>query len=310
MKSVFHYQLALHATVFVWGFTGIIGDLISLEALPLVWYRMLIALITLFIYLKWVGAEIIVDIKTTLALLATGVVTAAHWITFFHAIKISNVSVALACLSSGALFASMLEPIVFKRRIRPYELVLGVLVVVGLYTIFFFEGDHYFWGIITAITSACLASIFSIVNGKYIQRIRPGVISIYEMLGGWLAVSIYLLLDGRLLESNFFILNSSDWFYLVILGTICTAVAFVIGVKVMKKLSPFTVILSTNMEPVYGIVLALLINGEKEHMSPQFYYGTLGIISAIVINALVKKRINKGLKALIPKNAQNSDSDI
>lgn len=298
MKTNFQYQMALHFTVLVWGFTGILGDLISISALPLVWYRMLLASITLFFYLKFVKAELILNRKTILALLGTGMITALHWFTFFHAIKISNVSVALACLSSGALFAALIEPIAFKRKIRAYELILGIFVIGGLYTIFYFEGDQYFWGIVTAITSAFLASLFATINGKFIQRIRPGVISFYEMLGGWILVSVYLLFDGSLFQGSFFQISGTDWTYLIILATICTAFAFVIGVRVMKQLSPYTVVLSTNMEPIYGIILALLINGEKEHMSAEFYYGTLGIISAILINGYLKKRRNKKATAL------------
>lgn len=297
MKSDFQYQLALHITILVWGFTGILGDLIAIEALPLVWYRMLIAFITLGIYLRIRGFSFALPSKDIKVLLGTGVIIAAHWYTFFHAIKISNVSVALTCLSTGSLFASIMEPLVFKRPIRWYEIGLGSVVIAGLYLIFYFEGSQYLAGMLTAMCSAFLATCFSMINGKYIHKIKPGQISFYEMLGGFLALSLYLGVSGDLWTEQFFQISTSDWLYLILLGTICTAIAFVVGVRVMKKLSPFTVILSINLEPIYGIILALMINGEKEHMSPQFYVGALIILSAIFANGYIKKKWAHRLKA-------------
>ncbi|WP_103070302.1 DMT family transporter [Aquimarina sediminis] len=285
--------LHLHFIVFVWGFTAILGELITIEALPLVWYRMLMAsgFVYIYIYLKKISLTI--SRRLFFTLLFAGIVIALHWITFFAAIKVSNISITLAVLSTGAFFTSIFEPIFYKRKIIWYEILFGILVIVGLYIIFNVEGD-YSMGILYALCSAFLSSVFSLVNGKVAQKYNPSMISFYELLSGVGIVTIYLLAITIFGESNegfsvsFFQLSMSDWMFMLLLASVCTAYAFIGSVKVMKYLSPYTVMLTTNLEPVYGILLAFFIFGESEKMNPQFYYGAVIILSTVVLNGIFK----------------------
>ena len=281
--------LHLHFIVFIWGFTAILGELISLDALPLVWFRMSMAVGFIVLFMLYKKTDITIPRKTLMVFLFLGLVIALHWLTFFKAIKVSNVSVTLACLSTGAFFTSFLEPILFRRKVVWYEVFFGLFVVVGLYIIFNFEGDYYL-GIILALTSAFLSALFSVINGKYAKMYDSTVISFYELSGGVLCFSVYLLLTNSY-SKEFFILQPFDWIYLIILSSICTAYAFIASVKVMKFISPYTVMLTINLEPIYGIILALLIFKEKEKMSVEFYLGAVIILSTVILNGIIKYRL-------------------
>lgn len=224
-----------------------------------------------------------------------GVIIALHWITFFEAIKQSNVSVTLACFSATSLFTAVLEPVFFKRRIDKYEVFFGLLVVSGLLLIFSFETE-YTLGIALALTAAFLASLFTTLNGKLIQKDNPYRISLVEMIAGMLGLTIWLAFNSKL-NVQLFRLPPMDWVWLLILGTVATAFAFVASVKVMEELSPFTVSLTINLEPIYGIVLAYFIFGSSEKMTWGFYVGTVLILIALYLNALHRKR-NTGQHAI------------
>ena len=225
-----------------------------------------------------------------------GFIIAVHWVTFFEAIKQSNVSVALVCFSSSTLFTSLIEPIYFKRKIKPYELIFGVLIILGLYFIFSFE-FKYLIGMVLSVVSAALASWFTVLNGILIKETKAKLISFYELLGAFILVSIYLLATSKGDVSQF-VVPVVDLKWLVILGTICTAFAFIVSVEVMKKISPYTVTISVNLEPIYSIVLALIIWPESETMSYGFYMGTIVVIATIFLNALFKNTASKEKKAL------------
>ena len=286
--------LQLHLIVFIWGFTAILGELISLDALPLVWFRMSMAVGFIFLFMIYKKSKFVVPRKTLFIFFFLGLVIALHWLTFFKAIKVSNVSVTLACLSTGAFFASFLEPILYRRKVIWYEVVFGLVVIGGLYIIFNVEGDYYL-GIILALISAFLSALFSVVNSKYAKMYDSTVISFYELLGGVLCFSVYLLFTNNF-SQDFFILKTSDWLYLLLLSSVCTAYAFITSVKVMKFISPYTVMLTINLEPVYGIILALLIFKEKEKMSPAFYFGAVIILSTVILNGIIKYRMrNKNI---------------
>lgn len=293
----YRYQLALHITVFVWGFTGILGKLIEIPYYSLVWYRMLIAAIGLALYAVVTRTKLNLSPKQILKFIVVGFIVGAHWATFFQALKVSNVSVVLTTLSSASLFVAILEPIFFKRRIRAYELFFGLAVIVGLSLIFNFE-EQYSMGIILALVSAFLAALFSTINGLFIQHTAARVITLYEMVGGVLGISIYTYLfeSPTLLD---FSPSSIDVLYLLTLGLVCTAVAFVVSVQVMKELSPFTVSISINMEPIYAIILALIFFGDSEQMTPGFYVGALIIFATVLGNAALKsywkRKKRKGL---------------
>ena len=282
LKSYLH----LHFIVFIWGFTAVIGALISLDAMPLVWYRMVLAIGFILIYMAYKKMPLRVPPKAIIGFLFAGLIIALHWFTFFKAIKVSNISVTLACLSTGAFFTSLLEPLFFGRKVIWYEVLFGLMVVAGLYIIFNVEGDS-LYGILLALTSAFLSALFSVINGKYAKEYNPTVISFYELLGGVLFFSVFLWFSSSF-TTSFFTVSSSDWFYLAILSSFCTAYAFIASVKVMQHLSPYTVMLTINLEPIYGIILAIIVFQEKEKMSAGFYIGALIILLTVIINGFVK----------------------
>lgn len=284
------YILILHFTVLIWGFTGVLGDLISVSALHLVWYRVLIAAITLFLYLVITKRQILVATKDIIQFLGVGLLVGLHWVFFFHAIKISTVSVTLVTLSSLTLFTAILEPLFYKKRISIGDVIVGLVIILGIYLIFKFEFE-YWKGIVFGLFAAICASFFSILNGKMVKKNSPTIITFYEMIGAWVGVSILMLFTNQF--NHEMILSSSDLFYLVVLGSVCTAFAYVLGVAVMKELSAFTVALTTNLEPVYGIILAILILGQKEQMSSGFYIGAVIILGAVFVYPVIRTQLQK-----------------
>lgn len=292
-----HY-LHLHFLVFIAGFTAILGELISIGALALVWYRMTIAGILMFIYIKNVNINLAVSKRTILQFSVAGVLIALHWITFFEAINQANISIALAMFSSGAFFASFIEPLFFKRRILGYEILFGVIVIVGIFLITSSELD-YLNGIVLGLISALFSTLFAVINGRFIQRYNATVISFYEFVSGVIFLTIFIYLTDIKMDSSFFQLSDSDWIYLFILASICTAYAFIGAVQVMRHISPYTVILSYNLEPVYGIAIALLLFPETEKMSPQFYLGAMLVLGTVILDAVYKNYRLRKLKSKI-----------
>lgn len=281
-----HY-LQLHFLVFIAGFTAILGELISIGSIPLVWFRMLIAAIIMIFYIRIIKLKIDVDNRAKVKFFFAGIIIALHWITFFEAINQSNVSITLAMFSTGAFFASFIEPLIFKRRIVWYEIVFGILVIIGVFLITQSE-IRYLNGIILGISCAIFSTIFAVLNGKFVQSYRASVISFYEFIGGIVFISLFLLIFKGGFNASFFNLSLSDWIYIFILASICTAYAFIGAVNVMKHLSPYTVVLSYNLEPVYGIILAIFLFPETEIMSPKFYFGAVLILSTLLMDGIFK----------------------
>ena len=291
-KNNLKHYLHLHFLVFIAGFTAILGEVISIGSIALVWHRMFIALLLTFLFLIYKGYNLIINTKNLLKFSIAGIIIALHWITFFEAIEQSNISITLAMFSTGAFFASLLEPIFFKRKVRPVEIILGFLVICGVFIILN-ANINSFIGVVLGITSALLASLFSVLNGKLVQKNNPVVISFYEFLSGVIFILLYLIFSGTLAELTITSLISYDYLYIFILGSICTAYAFIASVHILKYLSPYTLVLTYNLEPVYGILLAIFIFPETEKMEFSFYVGTLIILSTIIINSILKFRKSK-----------------
>tara|TARA_B100000809_G_scaffold51342_1_gene46537 strand:- start:16160 stop:17053 length:894 start_codon:yes stop_codon:yes gene_type:complete len=296
MLAKYKYHIWLHITIVIFGLTGVLGKLITTDSYLLVWYRVGIALVCILAYFAFTNFSLKVSKKELIKILLVGIVIAVHWVTFFEAIKQSNVSVALVCFSSSTLFTAILEPLFFRRRIKAYELIFGILIIVGLYFIFSFE-FKYLVGMILSVISAALASLFTVCNGILIKETKAKLISFYELLGAFIVVSIYLLISSKG-DLTHFVVPVVDLKWLIILGTLCTAFAFIMSVEVMKKISPYTVTISINLEPIYSIILALIIWPESETMSFGFYMGTIIVIATIFLNAIFKKRLTKSKKEL------------
>lgn len=290
LKSYLHF----HVIVLIWGFTAVLGALISLGAVPLVWYRMLMASVFILLWIKWKKKSLKLAPKRIRVMIIAGLVIAVHWLTFFGAIKVSNVSITLALLSTGAFFTSILEPIFYKRKVIWYEILFGLIVILGLYIIFKVETEYVF-GIILALSSAFLSAVFALINGKLARHEDASVISFYELLTGALGISVYLLIltftgSEEGFSNAFFDISASDLGYLLILASVCTAYAFIASVSVMRYLSPYTVMLTINLEPVYGILLAFWIFGSEEKMDAGFYYGAAIILSTVILNGILKTK--------------------
>jgi drug/metabolite transporter (DMT)-like permease len=278
--------LNLHLIVFIWGFTAILGALITITADALVWYRMLFAGFFLAIFIAFKKKSFQIPVRSLLKLVFVGLLIALHWIFFFKAIHVSNVSITLSVFSLGAFFASLLEPIFYGRKVLWYEVFFGLIIIAGLALIMQVE-INYLNGMLYALTSIILGVLFTLMNGKLIERHDPSVISFYEFLAGFVFITCYFLFQQKF-SFDFFILTVNNWVLILILASVCTAYAFTASVKVMQKLSPYTVMLTTNLEPVYGIILAYFILGGKEKMSKEFYIGALIIVITVILNGVIK----------------------
>ncbi len=282
-------HLHLHFIVVLLGFTAILGALISMPAADLVWYRMFFATAGLWVFFLIKKLPYRLPFEKQLPLYLIGTLVALHWITFFHAIKVSNVSVTLGVFASVPLFTSFLEPLLQRRRILWLEVLIGMIILLGIYLIFRYE-FYYMQGILYALLSALLNGLFVVLNRNISMRHHPTVISFYEMIGGFLLISLYFLITGAFSEELFRV-TSADLGYLLILGLLCTSYAFAAIVHIMKVLTAYNVVLAVSMEPVYGIALAYMIFRDAERMSGGFYIGTLIIMVAVFLYPYLKYRL-------------------
>lgn len=283
-------QARLQFIVLLWGFTGVLGKLIETSAIPLVWFRVTVAGIVLFMILKLKRIDLKISRKDLVLLLGIGVVIGLHWMAFFGAIKVSNVAVALSTLSTGALFSALLEPIFFKRKINFSEIILAVIVS-GCILLIYNASPDYWLGIVLGVTCSFLSALFSVTNAKIYTRFPAYKIMYYEMIGGWIVVCIALLFTNDV--SAIFSISLKDLGLLLLLGSLFTAYPMTESVSLMKNVSPFTLLLNVNLEPVYGIILAYFIFGESEKMTSLFYVATVIMLLAIVINSIIKSKSNK-----------------
>lgn len=286
----------LHMIVFLWGFTAILGKLITANAQILTFYRMLFASLFLFIFIRFFKKESIkISKKLFIQLAVIGGFMAFHWLCFFYSIKVSNVSIALSCLSLSTLFASILEPIIFKRKIDISEVLMGIVIVICMGLIFKTE-FQYKEGIFYGILTALFGTVFSVFNGKIFGKTSSGNIIFYEIFSGFLILTAFFLLTGQIFQLNE--ISTHDLTLVIILASVFTAFPMLESVNLMKYISPFTLILTVNLEPVYGIILAFFIFGESEQMSPIFYGASLIMILAIIVNGVIKSRKNTSTKKI------------
>ena len=290
--STFHF----HFIVIIFGFTAVLGALISVSAIPLVWYRMTLATLGLGVVLWLCKHNFRISKTIAWVAVASGVLIAFHWITFFGSVKVSNVSVTLSVLSSGAFLTSLLEPIFYKRKVIGYEVFFGLLVILGLVLVLG-TGTTHLAGFLYAGISTVLAVLFTLLNGKYVAKTDPYVLSFYELLVGALVVTLVLAFQGSF-TAEFFAISNQDLLWLSILAFVCTSYAFVVSIVVMRHLTPYSIMLGINMEPVYGIALAYAIFGEKEVMHTGFYIGLVCILTAVLANGIYKLRRAK--KTVLP----------
>lgn len=276
--------LMLHFIVLIWGFTAILGLLISIPSLEIVFYRTMIATVILGLAFLWRKTPIRVPKKELSKIVLTGFVISLHWLLFFWAARVSTASVCLAGMATTSLWTAFLEPLVNKKKVKGFEIFLGLLVIGGLYVIFRFE-LNYWLGLVMAVASAFLSAVFTVINGRLTKRHSPYILTFYEMLGAFVFSALllpfyaYFFAEGGLQ----LVPSAMDWLWLLLLGGVCTVYAFSVSVELMRRITAFAVNLTINLEPVYGIILAVLIFGEKEQMTGGFYLGTLIILLSVLI---------------------------
>ncbi|MFK8281169.1 DMT family transporter [Capnocytophaga cynodegmi] len=281
-------QLRLHFIVFLWGFTAVLGKLISLDANHLVWYRMGLTSVFLIAFITFFQKEsIFVRRDLAIKLVGVGSLMAIHWLLFFHSIKVSNVSITLACISTATLFVAFIEPLVFRRRIDWTEILMGVVITACMLLIFKTE-IRYKEGIIYGVLCAFFGALFSVFNGRLHGQTSSGNIITYEIFGGFLILTLYFLFTDDLVGVGTISLN--DFWWTLLLASVFTAYPMFESIRLMRYISPFTLVLAVNLEPVYGIFFAYLIFGESEHMSVVFYLASAVMLLAIVLNGIIKAR--------------------
>ena len=277
--------LQLHIAVLLAGFTGVLGRLITLNEGLLVWYRLLFSSVTLWILFYFTGKLLKISFKEFLKIFGVGLIAALHWVTFYGSIKYANVSVALVCFSAIGFFTAVFEPLVFRTRIDIWELLLGLMVIGGIYIIFHFD-PQYKIGIAVGIISALLGSLFPIFNRVLLKTHSTETITVYELSGGLLALSIMLPFYLHFFPADHLIPTVPDFLWLLVLSWLCTVLAFQLSMNALKKISAFTVNLSYNLEPVYGILLAFVIYEENKDLGSSFYLGLSIIILAVALQTL------------------------
>ena len=281
--------LLYHFVVVIFGLSSVLGALISLDAIPLVIYRMGLAAIGLAIFFILYNPKyFILETSMWSSVFIGGVIIAIHWATFFYAIKIAGVSLTLSMMATGAFITAMLEPLLIKRKVLVYEIFFGGFTAIGVGLIFNAEFEE-LQGILIALFSAFLSALFTILNNQMVKKAHPISLSFYELLIGASVGIFYVLFFGNY-SLNDFELEDLDFVWIFILAFICTSYAFNVSIKVMKHLSPFTIMMIINLEPIYGILLSLAIWNEEEYMSPMFYLGFFIVLGSILMNGLYKHK--------------------
>lgn len=279
MRKAFLY---LHISVFLAGFTGIIGKYITLNEAMLVWYRLLISAATMWILFSLRGRIKKIPLRDIAGLFGIGLLAALHWVSFFGSIKYANVSVALVCFSSVGFFTAILEPVLYRKRINPFDLFLGLLVMLGIFIIFHFD-TRYGTGIILGVISALLLAFVMIFIRQFAARINTETLLTWQLTGGFLSLSALLPLYLYYFPTTQFLPTTDDWIWLLILSWFCSVIAFQLTTAALRKLSAFTVNLSFNLEPVYGILLAFILFRENKELNQGFFIGLFLIILSVVL---------------------------
>lgn len=277
----------LHLAVLLFGFTAILGRLITLSELVIVWYRLLFTCISLlFIPQVWRALKAM-PWKRVFQLLGIGMVVSAHWVMFYGAVKYANVSVTLSCMATASFFTALVEPLITGKPLKAYELLLGILIIPGIYIIFYFS-EFYRAGIIMGLLAALLAAIFASFNKRIVASQDALTMTFVELGGGFLFLSGLLPFYWQFFPKASLMGGTSDWLFLIILALLCTTFAYVLSIHALKQLTAFANAMTINLEPIYGILLAFLIFQENESMDNRFYLGTGLVLLAVFLHPVIE----------------------
>ncbi|MFC4871094.1 DMT family transporter [Negadavirga shengliensis] len=302
-KDLLRDYFWLNMVVLAWGFTAVLGLLISLDSVQIVIYRTLMAMIALLVIFSYKKIRFRLPLKDYLKVIGTGFLIGVHWILFFWAAQVSTASVTLAGMATISLWTAFIEPMANKGSIKWYEVCLGLVAILGLYIIFQVESG-YWLGLSMAVVSACAGACFTVINGNFAKKHHPYVITFYEMAGAGLFSVLFLPFYVRYFASDSpsFVPQGWDWFWLLVLSQVCTVFAFSVSVELMKRLTAFAINLTVNLEPVYGILLAVMVFGEKEKMTSGFYWGTLIIVGSVCLYPFIhyvqRRKMTRHLRRL------------
>ena len=291
MKTIFKkykYYILLHLIIFMWGFTGILGKLIHLDAMVIVWFRVWIAFLFLGAFMIFTKRSLLINSsKMIIKLIIIGLFVGLHWMTFFKAIQLSTASLGILCLATTTLHVTWLEPIIMKRKFSWTEFFLGLLIILGIYFISSDFNPQQYEALIYGLISALLAALFAVYNAKMAEEISTSIITFYEMLAAFIFISFIFLIQGEL-NLELFKMTISDLLWLLFLGIACTSIAFLVTIEIVKILGTFTVSLSINLEPVYTMFLAIVILSEHQLLNSRFYIGSFVIVLVVILNAWIK----------------------
>jgi drug/metabolite transporter (DMT)-like permease len=288
MFQRYKYHILMHLIIFIWGYTGILGKLINLEAFTLVWHRILIAFVSLFFALYFFKKPIkIQNRKHLFQVLGIGILVALHWITFYVSIQLSTASLGILCLSTATLHVTWMQPLIVKTKFSWMEFSLGLIVIYGIYIVSDDFSDTHYQALMYGLISALCAAGFNVLNEKLAQNVSSSAITLHELGMGFLVLTGIIIVQGKF-DVSLFKMSISDFLWLLFLGILCTSFAFLATIEIIKKLGAFTVSLSINLEPVYTMVLAIFILNEHELLSSKFYIGSTLIIVVVVANGVIK----------------------
>ena len=280
-------HVLMHLIIFLWGFTRLLGKLIHKDALHIVWYRVLIAFIALAIILFFAGKSIRLSAKVLPKVFGVGIIVALHWISFYYAIQLSTASLAILCLSTTTLHVAWLEPLVMKKKISLRQIIMGIVVISGISFVSVDFNSQELLALFIGLLSALCAAVFSVFNAKLSEQTPAEQLTLYEMLAAFTLVSIVLLSLGKLNASDLS-LTLNDFYWLLFLGIVCTSFAFLATIIIVRKLGAFTVSLNINLEPIYTILLAIVLLNEHKSLSTNFYWGAAIIILVLLLNGLIR----------------------
>ena len=287
MWQRYKYHILMHFIIFLWGFTGILGKLIHKDALHIVWYRTLIAFVALGLFLLYLGKDLRLTKKMAPKVIGVGLIVAIHWMTFYYSIQLSTASLAILCLSTTTLHVSWLEPLVMNKKFSLRQLLMGLVVISGISFVSLDFSGQELLALFFGLFSALCAAFFSVFNAKLSEETSAEQLTFYEMIAAFALVSIVLLGLGKLNASDLS-LTLSDFYWLLFLGVICTSFAFLATIIIVRKLGAFTVSLNINLEPIYTILLAIVLLNEHKSLSTNFYLGAAIIVLVLLINGLIR----------------------
>lgn len=290
MKPITRAYLELHTAVFLFGFTAILGKLIELSAVVMVWWRVLITSLSLLLVVNIFKLVKELPRPILLQFMGVGVIVGLHWVTFYGSVKLSNASICLVCFATTSLFTSFLEPLILKQKINWFEIALSLLILPGMILIVNGIEWDMMLGMAVGVLSAFLASLFSVLNKKLIDKTDSLSITLLELGSAWLFLCLVLPVYFIYIPEALWMPTWKDMAYLLVLSLLCTTLAYVLNLRALKHISAFASNLTINLEPVYGIVLAWFILGENEQLSVQFYWGAVIITLAVFAYPFIKKR--------------------